>query len=61
VCDVVDCGADADVIDRFLFRSGDGVELTPTRHSFERETFVDAAGAPLSDHDPLAVDWSWTA
>jgi hypothetical protein len=60
VCDVVDCGADADVIDRFLFRSGDGVVLTPTRHRFERETFVDPAGAPLSDHDPLAVDWSWS-
>jgi endonuclease/exonuclease/phosphatase family metal-dependent hydrolase len=60
VCDVLDCGADADVIDRFLFRSGDDVTLTPTRHRFERETFVDGAGAPLSDHDPLAVDWSWS-
>jgi len=60
VCDVVDCGADADVIDRFLFRSDDRVTLEPTRHHFERETFVDPAGLPLSDHDPLAVDWSWS-
>ncbi len=61
VCDVVDCGDDDDVIDRFLFRSGADVNLRPTSHRFERETFVDPAGAPLSDHDPLAVEWSWTA
>ncbi len=60
VCDVVDCGADDDVIDRFLFRSGDDVTLTPTSHQFERRTFADPAGAPLSDHDPLAVEWSWS-
>ncbi len=60
VCEVVDCGADDDVIDRFLFRSDDRVTLEPTRHHFERETFVDSAGLPLSDHDPLAVDWSWS-
>lgn len=50
-----------DVIDRFLFRSDDEVTLTPTRHRFERETFVDPAGRPLSDHDPLAVDWTWSS
>jgi endonuclease/exonuclease/phosphatase family metal-dependent hydrolase len=61
VCDVVDCGADADIIDRFVFRSGDDVTLTPTSHAFERETFVDGTGRPLSDHDPLAVEWSWSA
>ena len=61
VCDVIDCGADDDVIDRFLFRSGDDVTLTPTSHRFEREQFVDPEGAPLSDHDPLAVEWSWSA
>lgn len=60
VCDVVDCGADDDVIDRFLFRSGDDVTLTPTRHRFERDVFVNEAGGPLSDHDPLAVEWDWT-
>lgn len=59
VCEVIDCGADDDVIDRFFFRSGGDVTLTPTSHAFERERFVNAAGMPLSDHDALAVDWSW--
>lgn len=61
VCEVVDCGADDDVIDRFFFRSGGGVELTPASHSFERDVFVNADGGPLSDHDALRVDWEWTA
>lgn len=61
VCEVVDCGADDDVIDRFLYRSGGGVELTPVEHRFERDVFVSAAGEPLSDHDPLAVTWDWSA
>ena len=61
VCDVTDCGTDDDVIDRFLFKSGDDVELTPTDHRFERDVFVDAEGGPLSDHDPLAVTWEWSA
>ena len=60
VCDVVECGADDDVIDRFLYRSGDDVSLTPTAHEFEREVFVNGVGGPLSDHDPLAVEWDWT-
>lgn len=61
VCEVVDCGADDDVIDRFFFRSGGGVELTPISHAFERDVFDDADGGPLSDHDALAVEWEWTA
>ena len=61
VCDVVDCGADDDVIDRFLFRSGDRVSLTPISHRFARDVFVNGAGGPLSDHDPLAVEWDWAA
>lgn len=60
VCEVVDCGADDDVIDRFFFRSGGGIELDPVSHSFERDVFVDADGGPLSDHDALAVEWEWT-
>ncbi|MCU1372054.1 MAG: Endonuclease/exonuclease/phosphatase [Ilumatobacteraceae bacterium] len=60
VCDVIDCGSDDDVIDRFLFRSGDDLQIEPTAHRFERDRFADAQGAPLSDHDPLAVDWRWT-
>jgi hypothetical protein len=60
VCAVVDCGADSDRIDKFVFRSGGGVDLEPLDHRFERDVFVRADGAPLSDHDALAVTWRWT-
>lgn len=59
VCDVVDCGADRDVIDKFAFRSFSPVTLTPLSHRFERETFQRADSEPLSDHDPLHVRFAW--
>lgn len=61
VCEVVDCGADRDVIDKFAFRSAGGVALAPLTHVFERATFQRADGAALSDHDPLSVRFSYTA
>ena len=61
VCDAVDCGADADQIDKFAFRSDGGVTIEPLSHRFERDVFVDDAGEPLSDHDALAVEFRWTA
>lgn len=59
-CDVVDCGADADRIDKWAFRSGGGVDVTALTHSFERDKFRRADGAPLSDHSALAVTFQWT-
>jgi hypothetical protein len=61
VCAVLDCGDDAFVHDKFAFRSGGGVQLTPHNHRFERERFQNDDGEPLSDHDPLAVDFRWRA
>lgn len=61
VCSVVDCGDDDGEIDKFAFRSGDGVELRPLSHRFERERFERDDGEPLSDHDPLAVRFHWRA
>lgn len=41
-------------IDRVLFRSSATVTLTPKSHAVET-SFVDAAGNPLSDHEPVSV------
>lgn len=59
VCGAIDCGVDDAVIDKFAFRSVDGLELIPQSHSFEREKFTRTDGEPLSDHDPLAVRFQW--
>jgi hypothetical protein len=60
VCEVTDCGDDADEIDKFVFRSGGGVTVDAISHAFEREKFRRDDGEPLSDHDALAVTFQWT-
>ena len=61
VCEAVDCGDDADQIDKFVFRNGGDIELTALDHRFEREKFRRDDGEPLSDHDALAVTFEWSA
>ncbi len=61
VCEVLDCGANANRIDQVMFRSGPDLVLTPVLHQFEDSVFVDIAGDPLSDHDPLVVHFNWEA
>ncbi len=60
VCDALNC-EDPTRIDKFAFTSGGGVELEPLTWRFEADKFRDAKGEPLSDHDPLAVRWRWSA
>jgi len=48
-------------IDKFAFRSGDGVDLEALTHEFLGDEFVDDAGEALSDHEPLEVTFRWTA
>jgi hypothetical protein len=59
-CAALDC-AEPGRIDKFASRSGDGVELTPESWGFETDVFRRDDGEPLSDHDALAVRFSWTA
>jgi endonuclease/exonuclease/phosphatase family metal-dependent hydrolase len=47
-------------IDKFLYRSSADLTITPTSWSIA-EGFVDAEGKPLSDHEPVVVDFEWTA
>lgn len=61
VCRAVDCGDDATSIDKFAFRSSDALTIEPLSHRFEREKFVHPEdGAPLSDHNALAVRFRWS-
>jgi hypothetical protein len=60
VCDTLSCGPDGDAIDKLALRSSPALTLTARSHQFAPE-FVDAAGAPLSDHRALAVTIDWQA
>lgn len=46
-------------IDKWLFRSGGAIEISPLSWRFETDVFVDGQGGPLSDHDALAVRFAW--
>jgi len=48
-------------IDKFFFRSSPDVTINPRSCRFETDVFVDTHGRPLSDHEPLAVRFAWTA
>jgi hypothetical protein len=47
-------------IDKFAFRSGGAVTITPLSWRFETDVFVRDDGMALSDHDPLAVRFAWS-
>ena len=57
VCEVISPCENS--IDKFAFRSNNTVTIEPLSHRFERQTFVREDGQPLSDHDPLAVEFGW--
>ncbi|MBM4268746.1 MAG: hypothetical protein FJ144_19390 [Deltaproteobacteria bacterium] len=59
VCAALDCPQPGR-IDKFLFRSSDDVTLAPTSWRFETDVFVSPEGEALSDHDPLAVRFTWS-
>lgn len=59
-CDELDC-ADPGRIDKVAFRSGGGLGLEATSYEVPTDTFVDADGEALSDHDPVAVGFAWRA
>jgi endonuclease/exonuclease/phosphatase (EEP) superfamily protein YafD len=48
-------------LDKFLFRSSDRLDIHVDGLSFETDVFVSPDGDPLSDHDPLAVHFEWSA
>lgn len=59
-CDAVGV-VDDEAIDKFFFRSSEAITISPTGCQFELDRFVTPDGGPLSDHDALAVTFSWSA
>ncbi|MEZ5371529.1 MAG: hypothetical protein R2704_02055 [Microthrixaceae bacterium] len=59
-CDATKCDGPLE-IDKFAFRSSDEISLEVTDYRFVASDFVDEAGEPLSDHDPLLARFDWSA
>jgi len=49
-----------EVVDKVLYRSSRLVSLRATAYHNEHAGFLDAAGAMLSDHDPISVRFGWS-
>lgn len=59
-CDANDC-ADPGRIDKFAFRSGQGVDLGALTYQVETERFKKDDGEQLSDHEAVSVTFGWRA
>ena len=60
VCDEQAVTNDCEVVDKVLYRGSKLVSLTADVYNNEHTKFLDDAGRMLSDHDPVAVRFSWT-
>jgi jacalin-like lectin domain-containing protein/endonuclease/exonuclease/phosphatase family protein len=60
VCDPAAVTNDCEVVDKILYRGSNLVTLQATSYNNEHAKFLDASGAMLSDHDPIAAGFSWT-
>jgi endonuclease/exonuclease/phosphatase family metal-dependent hydrolase len=60
VCDPANVTDTCEVVDKVLYRSSAVVSLDSTRYHNENTAFLDAKGAPLSDHYPHTVDFRWS-
>ena len=58
VCSVVTC-PDPGAIDKVAWRDADGLTFEPLEFRHDDAVFSDADGEALSDHPPVAVDWTW--
>ena len=59
-CDTDPAGADCELIDKVIYRSGSTVTLTPTSYDVLNDEFSNGGG-DLSDHFPVAVRFEVTA
>ncbi|SNX84837.1 related to endonuclease/exonuclease/phosphatase family protein [Melanopsichium pennsylvanicum] len=49
-----------EIVDKVLYKNGKDVTLTPSNWQYLGMQFTNATGAPLSDHTPIFVDFSYT-
>ena len=60
-CPQVNPGVECEVVDKVLYRDGSGVDLSATSYrNLDADFREDGTGLMLSDHFPIAVDFTWT-
>ncbi|MFE9745734.1 jacalin-like lectin [Saccharothrix saharensis] len=59
VCDPQNVTSSCEVVDKVFYRDNAFIDLTATTYRNDHAAFLDADGAPLSDHYPHAVGFTW--
>lgn len=59
VCDDAAVTEECEVVDKILYRGSKHLALTATDYRNDNAAFRDAADRPLSDHYPIAADFTW--
>ena len=60
LCDETAITDTCEMVDKILYRGSKFITLNATAFHNEHASFLDSAGAMLSDHDPLSVKFSWS-
>ncbi|WP_199044527.1 hypothetical protein [Glycomyces salinus] len=60
VCDDANVTTGCEVVDKVLYRGGDGLDLEAVEYRNDHADFRDDEGENLSDHYPIAVEFDWT-
>lgn len=61
LCDDAAVTEECEVVDKILYRSGDDVTLTADEYRNDNADFRDDADEMLSDHYPIAAEFTWTS
>ncbi|KAF4449865.1 endonuclease exonuclease phosphatase family [Fusarium albosuccineum] len=60
-CAVPAANNECEIVDKVFYRSGDSVKLSATSFNYVAKSFLQPDGNNLSDHNPVLVEFSWTA
>ncbi|KXJ88127.1 Endonuclease/exonuclease/phosphatase [Microdochium bolleyi] len=60
-CSVPAASSTCEIVDKILYRSGDRVKLDTTAFRYDSGLFVQANSDKLSDHNPVRVDFTFSA
>ena len=61
ICENPSTTNECETVDKVFYRAGPLLDLQVTRWDYDSTRFLQPDGSILSDHNPIGVDFSWTA
>lgn len=60
LCDNPSPNTTCEIVDKMWYRGSPALTLSATKFQYAGTKYLQANGKPLSDHDPVLVDFEWT-